>query len=56
MALDTRIREAQRQREGEGGDKKACVKILVTWSLYLVGSALEAVWEGGESEGRLCIH
>ena len=55
MALDTRNREAQRQREG--GDKKACVEILVTGSLYLVGSALEAVgWEEGEAEGRLCIH
>ena len=49
---DIRNREAQRQREGR--DKKACVEILVTGSLYLVGSALEAVgWEEGESEGRL---
>ena len=49
---DIRNREAQRQREGR--DKKACVEILVTGSLYLVGSALEAVgWEEGEAEGRL---
>ena len=46
--------EAQREVNGE---RKACVEILVTGSLYLVGSALEAIgWEEGESEGRLSIH
>lgn len=46
--------EAQR---GSIGEKRACVEILVTGSLYLVGSALEAVgWDEGESQGRLLKH
>ncbi len=45
-----RNQEAQRGSSGE----KACVEILVTGSLYLVGSALEAVgWDEGESQGNL---
>lgn len=49
------IRNQETQREGLG--KKPCVEILVTGSLYLVGSALEAVgWKEGESEGRLLTH
>ena len=47
---DIRNQETQR---GSNGEKKACVEILVTGSLYLVGSALEAVgWDEGESEVR----
>ena len=47
---DIKNQEAQREINGE----KASVEILVTGSLYLVGSALEAVgWEEGESEGKL---
>lgn len=54
---DIRNQEEEAQRQREGNDKKACVEILVTGSLYLVGSTLEAVgWEEGESEGRLITH
>eukprot|EP00984_Skeletonema_dohrnii_P027267 scaffold16767_cov149-Skeletonema_dohrnii-CCMP3373.AAC.5 len=53
---DIKKQQQEAQREVNGG-KKASVEIFVTGSLYLVGSALEAVgWEEGESEGRLSIH
>jgi len=52
---DIKKHQQEAQREVNGG--KASVEILVTGSLYLVGSALEAVgWEEGESEGRLSTH
>ncbi|KAK1738508.1 folylpolyglutamate synthase [Skeletonema marinoi] len=52
---DIKKHQQEALREVNGG--KASVEILVTGSLYLVGSALEAVgWEEGESEGRLSIH
>ena len=48
-----RVRRNQEAQRGSSGEK-ACVEILVTGSLYLVGSALEAVgWDEGESQGRL---
>ena len=55
-AIEDIKKQQEAQREVNGG-KKASVEILVTGSLYLVGSALEAVgWEEGESEGRLSTH
>jgi folylpolyglutamate synthase len=54
---DIKNQEAQRETINGGEEKKASVEILVTGSLYLVGSALEAVgWEEGESEGKPSIH
>ena len=52
---DIKNQEAQRRETIVG--EKAYGEILVTGSLYLVGSALEAVgWEEGESEGNLSPH